>query len=412
MGSKDLRKRADRDISRSHGMVDYGARAKEALTLASSNECKRRKIKCNGQTPCQRCGNLNLECVYAPNCCNSFKDTQDYKDMAAHIGSLQEQVNMLYDNLNNLRAQLGQGPSPMSQHQSQPDPIQQQPPPIDPSLQSQGYGSQHGSFSGVQSSSGAPIASMSPSSIQPKSQAALHGPTGFDYNVGVAKNSAQVIGAHPQADGAVDNGTVEASADSMQQSPIRSPGRFQASKWATEEKDPIWSITREEALRLCRVYEDEMGIVYPVVDISKVTAYANKLYVFLEAMHRSGLMQPGLSGPDSVEDEDTNVLKLVMATALTIEGSGRSELGKRIFEYVQPAVNNLFVGNLGVKSIQLKVLTVSGAKLSAVPETLLIKRRRCMNSTAIMRVLLGASSDWQPVCASTSVSIVWRLTKR
>lgn len=43
----------------------------------SSNECKRRKIKCNGQTPCQRCGNLSLECVYAPNCCSSsFKDSE------------------------------------------------------------------------------------------------------------------------------------------------------------------------------------------------------------------------------------------------------------------------------------------------------------------------------------------------
>lgn len=31
----------------------------------SSNECKRRKIKCNGQSPCQRCGRQQLECVYA-----------------------------------------------------------------------------------------------------------------------------------------------------------------------------------------------------------------------------------------------------------------------------------------------------------------------------------------------------------
>lgn len=41
-----------------------------------SNECKRRKIKCNGQTPCQRCGNLSLECMYAPNCCNNFKESE------------------------------------------------------------------------------------------------------------------------------------------------------------------------------------------------------------------------------------------------------------------------------------------------------------------------------------------------
>ena len=41
------------------------------------NECKRRKIKCNGQTPCQRCGNLNLDCQYAPNCCNNFKESEE-----------------------------------------------------------------------------------------------------------------------------------------------------------------------------------------------------------------------------------------------------------------------------------------------------------------------------------------------
>lgn len=32
------------------------------LSFVFSNECKRRKIKCNGQVPCQRCGHLNLEC--------------------------------------------------------------------------------------------------------------------------------------------------------------------------------------------------------------------------------------------------------------------------------------------------------------------------------------------------------------
>ena len=32
-----------------------------------SNECKRRKIKCNGQTPCQRCGRQRIDCVYADN---------------------------------------------------------------------------------------------------------------------------------------------------------------------------------------------------------------------------------------------------------------------------------------------------------------------------------------------------------
>jgi len=47
------------------------------LIRPNSNECKRRKIKCNGNQPCQRCGNLNIECVYASNCCGSnFRDSE------------------------------------------------------------------------------------------------------------------------------------------------------------------------------------------------------------------------------------------------------------------------------------------------------------------------------------------------
>lgn len=70
------------------------------------NECKRRKIKCNGQTPCQRCGNLSLECLYAPNCCNNFKESDEFKQMSAHISSLQEQVDQLFANLSALRSQV------------------------------------------------------------------------------------------------------------------------------------------------------------------------------------------------------------------------------------------------------------------------------------------------------------------
>ena len=124
------------------------------------------------------------------------------------------------------------------------------------------------------------------------------------------------------------------------------------------DKDPIWSVSQEEALRLCRVYEDEMGLTYPVLDIKKVIAYAQKLYRFMEAARRTGLMQQGFPGADSIEDEDTNVLKLVLATAMTVEASGRSNLGRRMFEYVQPAIDNLLLGNVGIKGVKLLTLAV------------------------------------------------------
>jgi hypothetical protein len=32
--------------------------------IEGSNECKRRKIKCNGEKPCVRCGRQRIGCVY------------------------------------------------------------------------------------------------------------------------------------------------------------------------------------------------------------------------------------------------------------------------------------------------------------------------------------------------------------
>ena len=320
------------------------------------NECKRRKIKCNGQAPCQRCGNLNLECVYAPNCCNGFKDSQEFKDMTAHIGSLQEQVNGLYHDLNSLRAQLGAGGGMQQQSSMQ----HQQSANIDPSLQS-GFSSHRQSFPGPQASPGAPIATMSsPSMSRPKSQSqnSFRGPTSSDFNFGVARNSLQTMGI---TDGPVGGDSGDAGSATREPSPEQAAlvrDSMQVVKSMHTTKDPIWAVTEEEALRLCRVWEDEMGMMYPILDIEKVIAYAQRLFRFTEAAHRSGLMQQGFPGADAIDDEDTNILKMVLATAMTVEASGRSELGERIFDYVHPAIDNCLLGRVGVKGIRLLVLTV------------------------------------------------------
>lgn len=278
------------------------------------------------------------------------------------MNSLQEQVNALYHELNNVRAQLGQG-VPLQQQHQQPPPPPQPAGPIDPSLQASPFPSHRASYVPAQASPGACLASLSPNASRPKSQSqsehqpSFRGPTSFQFNFGVAKSSLQTMGISGVEDGSGENGTTQ------DPSPAGSPSMRQIAAQLVQgthaDKDPIWSVSQEEALRLCHVYEDEMGLMYPILDIHKVVQYAKKLYRFMEAAHRSGLMQQGMPGADSIEDEDTNILKLVLATAMTVEASGRSELGQRMFEYVQPAVDSLLLGNVGIKGIRLLILTVS-----------------------------------------------------
>ncbi|WPG99496.1 Hypothetical protein R9X50_00231100 [Acrodontium crateriforme] len=342
------------------GQPQQRAKRNRYISIAC-NECKRRKIKCNGQTPCQRCGNLNLECVYAPNCCNGFKDSQEYREMTAVVASLQDQVNSLYNDLNSLRAQINHGPTPPLQQQQQliqppPPPQPHQHTPIDPSLQS--YSAHRPSFSGQHGSPPAPVSSMSPNSARMRRQS-FRGPTSAEFNFGVAKSSLQTMGITGQNDN-VDDGSGFGGIGTAEGSPVGSPNardRAQLLQSYHSDKDPIWQISQEEALRLCQIYEDEMGLMYPLLDIGNVTAYATNLYRFMEAAHRAGLMQKGFPGADSIDDEDTNILKMVLATALTVEASGNSELGQRIFDFVQPAVDNLLLGNVGIKGIRLLAMT-------------------------------------------------------
>lgn len=156
-----------------------------------------------------------------------------------------------------------------------------------------------------------------------------------------------------------EEGGLSGGPGTREQTPEGAPRSRQVRRDWHVDKDPIWSISQEEALRLCRVFEDEMGLMYPFLDINKVVAYTQKLYRFMEAAHRSGLMQQGLPGADAIDDDDTNILKMVIACALTVEGSGRSDLGRRMFEYVHPAIENLLLGNVGTKGIRLLILTVS-----------------------------------------------------
>ncbi|CAI7599728.1 unnamed protein product [Penicillium discolor] len=284
------------------------------------NECKRRKIKCNGQMPCQRCGHLNLECRYAPNCCNNnFKDSDEFRLMTDQITTLQDQVNSLFTNLNDLRTQR-------------------------PNFDSPGF--EHLSCDGSQSVYTPIQAGLAkPRARHPR----FHGPTSSAFNFDVAKSSLQNMGITPAEDGIPDDLTT------AHVSPTGSPPPHlgQVLQTTHPTKDPIWTISREEAMRLCKVYEEEIGIMYPVVDITKIISQANLLYTFIEAATRTGFAQRGFPGSDGLHDESSIILKLILATTLVVEGGGQSELGHRLYLDVKPFVESKLWESHTIKTIQL-----------------------------------------------------------
>lgn len=241
--------------------------------------------------------------------------------MKSQITTLQDQVNRLFSNLNDLRTQNPTFESP----------------PFDPDASQSIFTPMPGNM-------------PKPRSRHPRFQ----GPTSSAFNFDVAKSSLQSMGINPVGDGIPDELTT------AHVSPADSPPAHSSAVAINihPSKDPIWSIHREEAVRLCEVYEEEIGIMYPVVDITTVTNQANLLYTFMEAATRTGFAQRGLPGADGLQDDSSILLKLILATTLVVEGGGKSDIGQRLFLNVKSVIESKLWGPHDIKNIQLFAIVV------------------------------------------------------
>lgn len=291
-----------------------------------SNECKRRKIKCNGETPCQRCGNLSLPCQYAPNCCsNNFRESDDFRDMSNNVARLQEQVDTLFQSLNALKQE--------TMHLA---PIQDRTLPLPTSA------------AATPCPSTATMSSAHRQDTAPsRTPLIFRGPTSASFTVDVAKGTLQQLKDKCNirwagAEGTEDNGVV------IDDTPAPSP--YQAWPPAADmprarPRDPLWDFDRIEMIRLCRLHEEEVGIMYPVVNINHVVNHANFLANWMDASRKNGLVPQGAGQDQGIVDIKTLELKIIMCCALVVEGHGYSEKGLHLWNSIQPTVDKMLMSD-------------------------------------------------------------------
>lgn len=251
--------------------------------------------------------------------------------MSAHLTSLQQQVEDLYSNLNSLRTQVDvQGSN----------------------------GSIGTPFNGGEYPH-APM--LPPSSVQSRCKAStkhprFHGPTSSAFNLGVARSSLKTMGITATEEGEDEgintNDVTPRHTPPMHNAVLSKPPLH-------SDKDPIWNVSKHEALRLVHVWHEEMGVMYPILEIDKVLSYTKLLFSFVEAATRSGLMQGALPGSDAIMDNRTSVLKLILAITLVLEGRGKDPLGEKLFENVHQVVVKTLSDPVSLHGINLLALTVS-----------------------------------------------------
>ncbi|KAI0873411.1 fungal-specific transcription factor domain-containing protein [Hypoxylon argillaceum] len=275
------------------------------------NECKRRKIKCNGESPCARCGHLNLQCLYAPNCCaSSVKDSDEFKQMAAQVNHLQDQVDMLFSNLNALRAETMRTGS-LHQHDR--------------------------TLTGPSAAS-TPTSTTMTMPPQPRQPSfAFRGPTSNRFSLDVAKNTLHKMGYSYPSDHADGSGH-------SQETPVTSPKLAPQVSPSAENPtaDALWELDKDEMIRLCRIYEEEVGIMYPVLRIDTIISHAKTLATWMEAAKKNGLAGAQQGG---INDQNTLLLKIVLCGGLLVEGHGNSAQAQRIFAGIKSIANRMLMSD-------------------------------------------------------------------
>lgn len=244
--------------------------------------------------------------------------------MNAQLASLQQQVDSLYASLNSLRS--GDGIFPPTSERSMPI---------------------------THTSVAQPVSPMNRYRSQSK-HPSFHGPTSSAFSLDVAKNTLHKMGYQGLG---VDEGTI-----TQDPTPIASPSRIQPQPLVNTNdspgRDPLWVFSKEEMTRLCRVYEEEMGMMYPVLNIEQIIIHGCNLYEFIHAAVRTGLSNPSVPGK-GITDENSCLLKLVLACATLVEGSGQSEIAYRLFESVREVADRILHSEaIEIKSLPFLVLVV------------------------------------------------------
>ncbi|KAI9926027.1 hypothetical protein ASPWEDRAFT_169895 [Aspergillus wentii DTO 134E9] len=285
-------------------------------TLRACNECKRRKLKCSGESVCSRCVRDGTECIYAngnltPAPEGDFKDDRlntRFKTVDYQIETLQREMRTLSERMHELESNSHTNSnSTMSTTKDGP----------------------------TLNSSSAPLSThigLHRIMNAPKSPSYV-GPTSAEFGITARQKPPD-----------------DSDDEDLQSSSTRSAGASEATGLTD---DPLRSLGQTEALRLVGVYENTVGIMYPCVDLDSVRAYIIDFY------RNDGCDVPASPSKTETEQDwfiarDVEFLKILLATALLAESHGRSERAAQLAD----SVEDQFASRLKVAQVDMKELLI------------------------------------------------------
>lgn len=328
-----------------------------------SNDCKRRKVKCNGQIPCERCNKLSINCEYAPN--YSIRDPY-LRNMQEHIESLQQQVNDLYARMHAAGIHGGQQAYTV---QSPAAPVRQ---PLDPNIQDHGVTFGH--------------------------QVSDDGTT-FQYGH-AAGSSPYPTNSPPRT---VETGLIP----NAPYAPMFSPGAPQdpIPQRMHENKDPVWSMELADVAAVIQNLTNVDQSLAACLDLSQIMTTAQSLFSFVDSVRRTGLMNGEKAGPDAMNGINVDLMKMTIAISLHSSYPDRLPEAQLLAQNVKSKLGNYLFESGDARTVALFLLV---AVMSLRDSGDVAAAQRALNVSISSCSEIGLESSdiatW-PVSAGTKIQL-------
>ncbi|KAH7227234.1 hypothetical protein B0J15DRAFT_506641 [Fusarium solani] len=355
------------------GGSQSGPRRKRGqYTNLACYECKKRKTKCNSAHPCSQCAKAGRECTFPPQVPRrrgtTFGPTETRK-ILKRLSDIENQIRpppaqlplptglSAADSASDLNSQGVQNailgiPEPTDGNSmpplSSPRANSSAPRQV-PMEQHMPFGPPNALNMGLPSDS--PLSSPYSTNCNRGSEAgtaSIYTPATahYKFNIGLAQTNLLARGVYPPA----HNGISGAAFTGANSSRLASP----APQFARPDEpfvDPIWLIDRMEAMRLCNVYEEEINISHPFLDMATIRDNVKTLYDSIDILLRHGCARISLKDTAIIGKDNLQIVKLVFATALITETGGPGSLAKALFDDVKSSTRDKFWEDVTIPTI-------------------------------------------------------------
>lgn len=241
--------------------------------------------------------------------------------MTSTVARLQEQVETLFNNMSALRSEALRL-APIHDRAGLPAPAAM-------------------AATTPSSSASQPVAGPRPT-LPHVADAGFRGPTSAHFNLDIAKNTLHKLGYSNVGAGSSLDGGPPGAVDTPNMSPTLASQVVVDTPAHHRSVDPLWDYDKDEIIRLCRIHEEEINVIYPVCTVESVIKHAKFLVSCMDAVRRGTLAQD-LS--ETMNDAKSLLLKIIMCIGLVVEEHGNSARASRLFESLRPTADKLLMSD-------------------------------------------------------------------